>query len=314
MKIIRETNFTLICNFLENNFSSPTHWPDWNLVVSKFYNTNFFYYTAYEKGNLIGICPIHEDGNEFLKTLHSGQFHFISNGGWIFNRDTIVEKRFYPLKSTQMFQGFSLPIIENFKASYNLKHHKKFWTLLIDLNNDLEYIWKTEINSKRRNMIRKAEKNNIIIEFNNDKTEDFYKIYKQSCLRLTLSILPLEYFSQLFNKNNNIHFDIISAKKEEEYLANIVIAYDKNYAIYWLSNNADNIPNFGQGELLQWEAIKRMKEKGCHYYDLSYIIEEDSPNVCKFKKGFSKNEVPIVWYSKKRFIFKVIKKIQKVLK
>lgn len=125
MKIRKEFDFSIICDFLKENFSSPTHWPDWNLVVSKFYNTSFFYYTAYKKNNLIGICPVHEHGNGLLKTLHSGQFHLIPNGGWIFNKNTKINESFFSLKSTQMFQSFSLPIIENFKASYNLKKQKK---------------------------------------------------------------------------------------------------------------------------------------------------------------------------------------------
>ena len=44
MEIKREKNFNKIEKFLKNNFSAPTHWPDWNLIVSKFFNSEFLYF------------------------------------------------------------------------------------------------------------------------------------------------------------------------------------------------------------------------------------------------------------------------------
>lgn len=257
-------DFSIAELFLNNNFSSPTHWPEWNLLISKYYNTKFYYFAAYKKNELFGICPIHETDNGTLKTLHSGQFHFIPNGGWIFRKETKVNEQFYPIPAAQMFQGFSLPLIEQFNTIYDFKNQKKFQTLIIDLNKDLDNIWKEDLNSKRRNMIRKAEKARVeIVSFGNSNLQLFYKYYEQANKRNNLHIQSFNFFQELFTTTKNIDFDILSAYQNSSILNFVVTVFDKNYAFYWLGITVKDTPNLGQGELLQWETIKRTKEHGC---------------------------------------------------
>ncbi len=314
MKIKKEKDFQIINKFLNSNFSSPSHQPEWNLLISKYYNTKFYYFTAYKKEKLFGICPVHETGNGYLKTLHSGQFHFIPNGGWIFNKKTEVTEQFYPIPATRMFQCFSLPLIDQFNAIYNLKNQKKFWTLIINLKKNLDEIWRNDLNTKRRNMIRKAEKFGIKI-INDDKTDlrEFYKYYAKANQKNKLQSLPLNFFIELFTFSKNVYFDILWAENDKVKIAAVVTIYDRNYSFYWLGIPIENTPNLGQGELLQWEAIKRIKEYGCKYYDLCYIQKEKLPHIYKFKKGFSKTEVPIILHTKKSYIYRVLNKTKKYL-
>jgi len=298
--------------FLNNNFSSPTHWPEWNIIISKYYNTKFYYFTAYEKNKLIGLCPVHEIRNGYLKTLHSGQLHFIPYGGWIFSQKTTLNTSKLPTNINEMFLGFSLPILDEFNVIYSKNNTRNFETLIIDLQKDINEIWKNELNSKRRQNIRKAFKNNVQIEIDpKNELNNFYKMYENSCKNNKLNILPKSFFKDMFKISKNICFKIIWAKKENNYLANIVVVYDKNYSFYWLGNNRKYLPFLGQTEILQWEAINSMKANGCKYYDLCYIEKERLPNIYRFKKGFSKTEVPIFFHTKKGFSYRVFNKIQK---
>jgi len=303
-------DFSIAEAFLNNNFSSPTHWPEWNILISKYYNTKFFYFIAYKKNELIGICPVHKTDNGTLKTLHSGQFHFIPNGGWIFSEETEVTEQFYPIPATQMFQGFSLPLIDQFNATYNFKNLKKFQTLIIDLDKDLDNIWKEDLNSKRRNMIRKAEKSGVeVVSYNKSNLQLFYKYYEQANKRNNLQIQPFNFFRELFTANKNIDFDILAAYQNGNILNFVVTVSDKNYSFYWLGITNNHAPNLGQGALLQWEAIQRSKKHGCRYYDLCYIEKEKLPHIYKFKKDFSKTEVPIIFHAKKTIVYTVLNKI-----
>ena len=90
-----------------------------------------------------------------------------------------------------------------------------------------------------------------------------------------------------------------------------MIIYDKDYAIYWLGINCNNIPNNGQGEMLQWEAIKYAKSKGCKYYDLCFIEKEKLPHIYEFKKGFSKWEVEVPYIMQKPLAYRFINRIKK---
>ncbi|EMS77653.1 GNAT family N-acetyltransferase [Desulfotignum phosphitoxidans] len=308
MKIVKNTNCESAVDFLKRNFSSPTHWPDWNLVVSKHFKTDFFYLYAYEGDELVGICPVHRQKKGVLSFYQSGQFHFIPYGGWIFSRNVNYQQQLFSVDNFGHFQAFCLPVLQEF-GFQTAGDDKNFQTLVLDLKDDLDTIWTEQIHSKRKNMIRKAEKNDIQIDITKRCNNSFFDIYQKASTRNELDVLALDFFSDLLVESPNISIEILSAVKNNEPIANLVIVYDKDYAIYWLGNHADNAPNSGQGELLQWEAIKRMKEKGCSYYDLCYIEKERLPHIYKFKSGFCKNETYVPFFSHKTLLFKIINKL-----
>ncbi len=317
MRIIRILNsqFDIINTFLSSNFSSPTHWPDWNLVVSKHYNTDFFYFVAYDKDEVIGICPAHKTKKGKLSLIFSGQFRFIPNGGWIFKSGFENINISLPLNSNEAFQSFGLPFISEFMNSfYEKENSKTALTLIIDLDKDIEQIWNVEVHSKRRNMIRKAEKLGIQIrELKESELNEFYKVYTSANIRYGLDSLSKEFFADIFYKSKNIKFKVLLSEEDDKIQNIVVIAYDKNYATYWLGFSNDNIKNNGQGDLLQWEAIKFAKQQGCKYYDLCYIEKEKLPHIYKFKKGFAKNEFKIPIINQKPLSYKIINKVTKWL-
>lgn len=297
--------------FLENNFSSPTHWPDWNELVSKYNDTKFYYLGYFCNKRLIGIFPFHEIKHKaFLKRRQSGQFHFIPNGGWIFSKPINVNEKFFASNFTVSSQVFTLPILKEFNAIYAKTALTKA-TLVIDLEKAEEEIWKDEIDSKRRNMIRKAEKEGVkIIEMTTvDQLEEFYKLYAESAAKFASKLMGFQFFKEMFVNSKNISLNIYAAFLGDDQLANVAIVSDKNYSIYWLGNNASNAQNLGQGDALQWHVIKEMINRGCRYYDLCYIEPERLPSIYRFKKGFSNVEIPIEVYSEKTTLFKIFNRL-----
>lgn len=154
IKKIREQNFDIVIEFLNNNFSSPTHWPEWNLVVSKYFNTTFFYFGAYEKADLIGICPIHEEKKGLFKYYNSGQFRYIPFGGWIFSKPSSVVFKDLHIEKLSYLQLYSLPLLNDFKFSTDNKG-KTFKTLVINLEEEINNIWDHQLSPNKRNKIRK---------------------------------------------------------------------------------------------------------------------------------------------------------------
>jgi len=315
MKIVKLMNYNIAIDFLKHNFSSPTHWPDWNIVVSRYFQTNFFYFAAYKGKELLGICPVHEVNDGWNSLLYSGQFHYIPYGGWIFNNCENFDFRFLSLEYRQMFSGFSLPLIPDFKASYSGKKIIKYYTLLIDLQKDEKEIWENELNYRRRRGIRKAERNMIqIVEASSgDFFEMFYSLYQKAQERNKLLVLPKDFFIELLRSSTNIHYDLLLALKAEEAISALAVAYDKNFAFFWLGMSVEHAPQFGQGELLQWEAIKKAKALGCRYYDLCYIERERLPNIYEFKKGFSRNEVEISYFNIRPFVYRIFNRLHRWL-
>ena len=67
---IYEKDFDVIDDFLIKNFSSPTHWKEWNLIARKYFNTEFFYFAYFEGDSLIGICPVHKKKRRYNYRLN----------------------------------------------------------------------------------------------------------------------------------------------------------------------------------------------------------------------------------------------------
>ncbi len=311
MDIERSRDFTAVSDFLKVNFSAPTHWPGWNVLVSKTFQTDFYYLVAREKGSITGICPIHEATHKgFLKKQFSGQFHFIPFGGWVFNRDTHVGPEFFLRGFQASIEICTLPLLEEFHCRYEIPKARKRATLVVSLELSEEDLWKF-LNHTARKYVKKAVKCNIGVQLASTPAHfnDFYNLYVNSSRLNNLPLLGRDFFSALMSECPNISLDILMAEKNGVQLANLLMISDKNYAFSWMTNNGAKSINEGQGDLLYWESFKLAKSKGCRYYDLCHIEPERLPHIYQFKKKFSRNEYPLLEITLKPLLFRVLNKI-----
>lgn len=312
---IYEKDFDLIDEFLIKNFSSPTHWKEWNLIAGKYFNTEFFYFACFEDDSLIGICPVHKKKRKYNFRLISGPKEFlIPFGGWIFSKPVEVKRKFVELKKNESLEIFSLPLSKEFNAVYsNVKILRNYETRIIDLTKSLDDLWK-DLNQKRRNMIRKASKNNVSVRLlPAGNLEMFYDFYVSANKEYELESLPVDYFADLSNVPGNIKTDFLVAEMNNKPLGYNVIVSDKNYSVYWLGLRMKNFPNNGFFDLLQWESIKKAKENNCKYYDLCYVEKQRLPNIYKFKTDYSQTKLDVLNILEKSLLYSIINKIQKIM-
>lgn len=124
---------------------------------------------------------------------------------------------------------------------------------------------------------------------------------------------PLHYYEKILDNYYTIGKALLLiAFYEEEPLSGVIIVGNNNVVHYWQGASRNEAPNLGQGELLQWEAIKWAKNKGAQYYDLCVIEPDRLPRIAQFKMGFTKELIPFYCISKRNFFFKVINKLQHV--
>jgi lipid II:glycine glycyltransferase (peptidoglycan interpeptide bridge formation enzyme) len=127
-----------------------------------------------------------------------------------------------------------------------------------------------------------------------------------------LESLSYDFFNEL-SKCESINFNPLVAYFNNVPYGALGLIFDKNYALYWIGASNESAGNLGQGELLQWEAIKLVKTFGCKYYDLCYIEKERLPHIYEFKKGFSRNEIEIPYFNRTTLVFKALNKIDNLL-
>lgn len=166
-------------------------------------------------------------------------------------------------------------------------------TVLIDLNPPEEELL-ARMKQKTRYNIRLAERKGVVLRVG--KPGDLgmlYKMYAETSLRDGFVIRDEGYYKTvwtLFMNSAEPTCEPLIAEVGGEPVAAIFVFYfaGRAYYVYGMSREAhrEKMPNY----LLQWEAIKRAKAKGCSVYDLwgapEVFDESDSMwGVYRFKEG-----------------------------
>ena len=174
-------------------------------------------------------------------------------------------------------------------------------TLQLDLTLSEEELLK-QMRKTTRYSIRKAERDEVTIECTTDpnKGNIIYNLQSETVGRQHFTPFPLRYFvSQLeyFGKNNEALLYI--ANFENVPVAAALIVFFGQTAVYHLGASCDKYRNLTASQLIQWQAIKEAKKRGCLYYNFWGIIEEENQKhpwygLSLFKKGFGGQVVKFV--------------------
>ncbi len=208
-----------------------------------------------------------------------------------------------------------------FKTAPIYMHAETTWQL--PLTNKIEDELLASMRKTHRYLIKKAYRDGVIIE----KTTDpkalniFYEIYKQTAKREKFTPFSFNYIKnefKEFNKSNNCliflakitnltnfnQFQPISTNFNDfqpistnfNYLASALIIFTKTAAFY--HQGASIHTKIPVTYLLQWEAIREAKKRGCQFYNFWGIYDQDSGRTPRswqgltlFKTGFGGEKV-----------------------
>ena len=166
-------------------------------------------------------------------------------------------------------------------------------TVLIDLNPTEEELL-AHMKQKTRYNIRLAGKKGVTLRVGNQEDLGMlYKMYAETSVRDGFVIRDESYYQtvwKLFMGSNAPRCEPLIAEVDGEPVAAIFVFYfaGRAYYVYGMSRDVhrEKMPTY----LLQWEAMKRAKLKGCSVYDLwgapDVFDESDSMwGVYRFKEG-----------------------------
>ncbi|OOM77940.1 FemAB family protein [Clostridium puniceum] len=182
------------------------------------------------------------------------------------------------------------PLIKNeniFKKNIKVLHNRT--TVYLDLTKGIQAIWKEDIKSKNRNMIRKAEKNGLVVE-NSDDYEEFQSIYSKTMDKVEANdyyYFNENYYKQIKNSDNYI---LLNVKQNDMVIASAIFIKYGKFFHYHLAGSLKEYLKFAPNNLLLWEAIKLACSSGAKMFHfgggLSDCIDD---KLFKFKSSFSKN-------------------------
>jgi len=300
-----------ISEVIKNSNGSVFHDVKLNEIVANQFNTALFYLVD-DPANISVLSPVHKENLTFgLKRYHFKPLFDIPYAGFVgeneFNSNNFSKGFFDSI----IFAGFPY----NQKFNNDSENIIIGETCMVNLSLAEDDIFNKVIHSKRRNMIRKAQKAGIIIKCftNTEGLKEFWPILKQLHDKLGYHQLSFEYYNKiLLEYGPKGETFVLVAYKNDEAISGVFIIGNKNYMHYYKGASMFEVKNEGQGELLQWEAIKLSKSLKAKYYDLCNLNKQALPAIYKFKTGISNDIYQYPMYYNNSIGFKVVNRIKGV--
>lgn len=321
IKIYTETDNQIIVKweqFVDNHldatiYQTPETYSTYKGTLN--YKPGLIYCT--QNDEIVGILSflIITEGSGIKKNFTSRSI--INGGALAMNNDTVIIAQLLTeydkfIKSIAIYSEFReiVPFEPSeLIVSMGYEEEKRI-NILIDLAKDEDLLWK-DVNSKRRNEIRRAEKKGIVVKEFMDQLqiEKSYEILREVYERAQLPIadksLFLNAFKFLFPQKMARFF---GAFYNDELIGTMFNLCYKDRVIDWYAGSKkehyDKYPN----DLITWEVIKLMKREGYKIFDFGGAGKPDVPyGVRDYKKKFGGEFIDLKRYRKvhKPMLYKI---------
>lgn len=193
--------------------------------------------------------------------------------------------------------------------------HIPFGSHIIDLNLSEDELWK-KVHSKHRNVIKKAEKDGVLIEKGSSERliRDYYSLDVETWNRSNRSAAGLASLKKMVKAMGD-NAIVYMAYLDDEPQSGAVLFYNDSMCYYMLGANKTS-PHTGAGNYLQWKAILDMKNQGIkHYSFVGCRINEDENSkyhgIQRFKERFGGDLVQcflfkMVFRNDMKFLFNIV--------
>jgi peptidoglycan pentaglycine glycine transferase (the first glycine) len=203
------------------------------------------------------------------------------------------------LKWEPDFWGYQIPGTWNLELCTSPHNIQPPRTIIINIKKSEEDIL-ASMKQKTRYNIRLAEKKGVTVRAWND-IESFHKMMLVTGLRDGFGVHSFEYYKHAYELLHPRQMgEILVAEYNGKPLASLFVARNGKRAYYLYGASTDEERNRMPAYLLQWDAMKWARARGCEEYDLWGVPDEDEATleanfetrndglwgVYRFKRGF----------------------------
>ena len=176
-----------------------------------------------------------------------------------------------------------------------------FGSYVVDLHTqDISDIW-MGMKSNYRQVIRKAEREEVTVLTGLDQLETFYSLYEATVTRSHIYQEPYSHFHDLSTSLTSDHVYCSVAWVDGHPDGGIFILYSQFGAYVLHAGSANHVHHPGSMKLLHWTAIQYMKKRGIQFYDfvgarLTDVSGTPLSGIQRFKSGFgSELKKGVLW-------------------
>ncbi len=140
---------------------------------------------------------------------------------------------------------------------------------------------------KTRYNIRLAQKKEVVVRPSADVSE-FYQLAEVTAQRDKFGVHSRGYYQKVYDLfHESGHCEILSAYYNDQPLASLFVFAFGEHAYYMYGASSDIERNRMPAYLIQWEAMRWAKQKGCKYYDLWGIPDREE---AELEDGFTQKD------------------------
>lgn len=170
-----------------------------------------------------------------------------------------------------------------------------YQTLWLDLGQNTETLWEN-MESSWRNKVRKAKKAGLALEWDEGGKEipALLRVYQSEKATKGYdgpSVRLLQSMTAVFREGKNVLAG--AAKKEGRTVAAALVFCHGASATYQVGWSTGEGKNLAAQNLLLWDAVRVLKEKGIQYFDLGGANDETAQGVKKFKEDMGGKTVTL---------------------
>ena len=180
------------------------------------------------------------------------------------------------------------PFLKNervFQKNIDILHNR--FTVWLNLEKNLDEIWRQELSATCRNRIRKCEKNGLTVEISEDYDE-FEDIYNETMHKVGAGefyFFDKQYYNEIKYNSTSI---LMRVRQSQKTLAVAVFMKYGDYFHYHLGGSRREFLKLAPNNLLMWAAIKYAKEQGCQKMHFGGgLTDSKEDTLFHFKSTFS---------------------------
>lgn len=246
------------------------------------------YYKDQPIGVVQGIVKTFLFGVKVLRVNRGPLFHIIDSSSYL-NIIRAIKKNHLVTFIAPEFTTPSFHYFMKSKGSIKWKKnaHQSIW---VDLTKTQETL-RSELNSKWRNTLKAAEKNELSVKIQDNEIEQLISDYSTQQETLGFQGISREIILSLHHSGALLQFH---AQKDGQRISTVVLAKHAKACTYLIGWNSESGKALKANYLLLWIAINHMKKEGFTAFDLGGIDEEETPQITKFKRGISSDEYKLI--------------------
>lgn len=166
-------------------------------------------------------------------------------------------------------------------------------TIAMNLDMSIDDVWKNEIHTKNRNVIKKGAKDGLTFEADYDfkYLPEFITLYNATMEKLDATdfyYFDDRYYQQLVSTMPNCFLGVV--KYNNQIVSTAIFFYTEVYGHYHLSGSDKNALKLMPNNFMLWNAAKELHGKGVKYFHLGGgTTYADDDSLLGFKRKFSKS-------------------------